>query len=269
MSANETYRRSDDRRHGDRHGADRQWRRHGFRPARRADVSVLRRAPAAKRSHPHDRRAPRTGLRLYGVRLRPLDRPTGRLLRRAGSRRFERRRGFMHGARLQRAGSLRHRPGADALSRPRARPSARIARSARDFAGLDQMGGANRTGGRRAWRDRRSVPPNALGPPWSCRRRNGVGRDGGVRVRDAAAGREDRTAAAAVAAGDRGRRPHSLRGAPADDHGRRRRATRRRGRSGAGGGTRRAGRRVPQRARNRRRRPSARPVFLRRFQALA
>ncbi len=37
---------------------------------------------------------------------------------------LERGRGFMHGARLQRAGALRDRPGAHAISRPRARPSA-------------------------------------------------------------------------------------------------------------------------------------------------
>ena len=142
--------RDDDRRHGDRRGADRQRRRHGVRPARRPALPAVRRPAAARREHPHHRRAARAGLRLHGLRLRALHRPAGRLRRRARAGRAQHRGGLVHGVWLLRAGAVHHRPGALGLPRSRPRASARAARSARHPALADQMGGADRAPGRRA-----------------------------------------------------------------------------------------------------------------------
>ncbi len=90
------------------------------------------------------------------------------------------------------------------LPRPRPRPSARAARSARHAALADQMGGAHRAAGRRARDHQRGVPPDAVGPARRGRGRDGLGHDGVERPCRAAARRRHSEAAAALAARDRG-----------------------------------------------------------------
>ncbi len=203
--------RRHDRRHGNRRGADRQRRRHGVRPARRAALPAVRRPAAEGRSHSHHRRATRAGLRLHGLRLCALDWAAGRLCRRAGAGRAQHGGGLVHGVRLLHAGLVHHRTGALGVSGARTRASARAARSAGHAAHADQMGGAHRASGGCARDRQRGVPADAVGTAGAGRHRDGVGHDGGKRIRRAARPGCHTEAGRALAAGGGGRRQASRR----------------------------------------------------------
>ena len=175
----------DDRRHGDRRGADRQRRRHGVRPARRPALPAVRRPAAEGRSHPHHRRAARAGLRLHGLRLCALDGAAGGLRRGAGAGRAQHGGGSVHGVWLLRARPVHHRAGALGISGARARASARAAGSAGHPAHARQVGGAHRAPGGCARDRQRGVPADAVGTAGAGRHRDGVGHDGIERVRRA------------------------------------------------------------------------------------
>ena len=160
------------RRRSHRQRPGRARRRHRVRAARRADLRPVRRVPAGAAEG--DRRAPRAGLRLHGLWLCAIERQTRRVQRGARPRRAQRRRGDADRVRLERAGAVPDRTGADAISRQGPRPSARNAGPARDAANLREMGRAHRISRttRRRWsraRSRKCCRGGAARWRWKCR----------------------------------------------------------------------------------------------------
>ncbi len=237
------------RRRSHRQRPGRARRRYRVRPARRADLRPVRRLPPGAAEG--DRRAARAGLRLHGLRLCALERQARRVQRGARPRRAQRQCGAAHRVRLQRAGAVPDRPGADAISRQGPRPSARDAGPARDAAHLRQMGRPHRISRRRARDGRARLPGNAVGPPRPGVAGNAVGRVHPARARSAGAGLRSLARAPA--------RPRSHQGGgradqgqqEADDLCRQRRDPCARGNPRTGRDDRCAGRRLPQRPRHR------------------
>ncbi len=78
--------------------------------------------------------------------------------------------------RIERAGAVPDRPGADGVSRQGPRPSARDAGPARDAAHVREMGRAHRISRYRAGDGLARLPGNAVGPPRSGLAGNALGR---------------------------------------------------------------------------------------------
>ena len=175
----------------------------------------------------------------------------------------------MHGLWLLRAGPVHHGTGAVGIPGARPRASARAARSARHLAHADQVGGAHRAPGRCPRDRQRGVSADAVGSAGAGCHRDGVGHDGGKRVRRAAWARCHPQAGRPVAAGGGGCRQAARRRQAADDHHGQRRAARERGRARARRGARCPRGGLPRRPRHRGRGPRARHLLPRRLSALA
>ena len=165
-------------------------------------------------------------------------------------------RGAADRVRLQRAGAVPDRPGADRISRQGPRPSARDAGPARDAPHFRQMGRPHRISRRRTGDGVARVSGNAVGPPRPGLAGNAVGR-----VHPARGGRRRSQAVRSVPGAAARSRPHQGRRRAdhgqqgADDLRRQRRDRRARRNSRTRRNDRRAGGGVPQRPRHRLQRP--------------
>ena len=109
-------------------------------------------------------------------RLCALHGQTRRVQRGSRTRRAQRRRSAADRIRIERAGAVPDRTGADAIPRQGPRPSARNAGPARNAADLREMGRAHRISRRRADTGFAGVPGNAVGAARAGRAGNAVGR---------------------------------------------------------------------------------------------